>query len=111
MMGGKPVKRVVYPCGSPAHELVNAVRPKKWSMAKGARNAAIFGIVTFPLDLLMHYDEHIGGLIRMCQVGGCGEQIAALIFIAMGWTLVPVLLVVGICSTRNVNKSERYRRH
>jgi hypothetical protein len=83
-------------------ELVSGVRPRRWNTAKGARNAAIFGIATFPLDLLMHYEEHIGGLIRMCQVGRCGEQIAALIFIAMGWTLVPAFFVVGICSARNV---------
>src|ERR1700731_1932452 len=86
-------------------EPVSAVRRKRWSTAKGARNAAIFGIATFPLDLLMHYDEHVGGLIRMCQIGRCGEQIAALIFIAMGWTLVPVLLVAGFCSGRNVARS------
>ena len=86
-------------------ELVTAARPKKWSTAKGARNAAIFGIATFPLGMLMHYDEDIGGLIHMCQVGRCGEQIAALIFQAIGWTLVPVLLVAGFCSRRNVAKS------
>jgi hypothetical protein len=54
-------------------EPVSAVRPKRWNTAKGARNAAIFGIVTFPLGLLMHYDEYVGGLIRMCQLGRCGE--------------------------------------
>ena len=45
-------------------ELVGAVIPKRWNTAKGARNAAIFGIVTFPLDLLMNYDAYVGGLIR-----------------------------------------------
>ena len=83
-------------------ELVGAVSPKRWNTANGARNAAIFGIVTFPLDLLMHYDEHVGGLIRMCQVGRCGEQIVWLLGVALGWTLAPVSLVVVICSVRNV---------
>jgi hypothetical protein len=85
-------------------EIDSAIRPKRWSAAKGARNAAIFGIATFPLDLLMNYDEYIGGLIRMCQVGRCGEQIGWLLGVGLGWTLFPVVLVVGYCSGRNLRR-------
>ena len=89
-------------------ELVSAVRPKRWSTTKGARNTAIFGFATFPLDLLMHYDEHVGCLIRMCQIGRCGEQIVWLLGVALGWTLGPVSLVVVICSVRNVWSRSRW---
>ena len=70
-------------------EIDSAVRPKRWDTAKGARNAAIFGIATFPLDLLMHYNEHIGGLIRLCQVGRCGEQIVWLLGVCVGMDARP----------------------
>jgi hypothetical protein len=83
-------------------EVVSTLRQKRWRTTKGAKIAAIFGIVTWPSDLLLHYDRDIGGLVRMCPVGRCGEQISWLIGLAMGWTSAPVFLVAVVCSVRNL---------
>ena len=85
-------------------ELVSSAHPKRWNIAKGAKGAAIFGIATYPLDLLMYHHDPIGGVIRMCQAGGsaCADQVAGELGHPVGWMCGPIFLVVIVCSVRNL---------
>ena len=71
---------------------------------RAVKIAALVGVLTSPLNVLAYFDRDMSGLIRMCQVRGwaCADQLTAFLGRGAGWASGAVLVVLIICSTRNL---------